>query len=146
MTQGAPLSDAVRAKFARALFWTLATVNEDGWPNLKPVWVELRGDRVWVNTGAGWTKHKNAVRDRRVTLGLIEPDNPYERIEIRGEVVDIVSGRVAEEHLDDLAESYLGVRPYPWRHSGERRVVLVIEPRLVIHHLDDDDPNTLPVA
>ena len=52
MTQRVPLSDAVRAKFDRALFWTLATLNEDGWPNLKPVWVDLRGGRVWVNTGA----------------------------------------------------------------------------------------------
>jgi PPOX class probable F420-dependent enzyme len=146
MTQRVPLSDAVRAKFARALFWTLATLNQDGWPNLKPVWVELRGDRVWVNTGAGWAKHTNFVRDPRVTLGLIEPDNAYERIEIRGEVVEIVDGPVAEEHLDDLAESYLGIRPYPWRRTGERRVVLVIEPRKVIHHLDDDDPSTLPVA
>lgn len=126
MTQRVPLSDAVRAKFGRALFWTFATLNEDGWPNLKPVWVELRGPRV--------------------TLGLIEPDNAHERIEIRGEVVEIIEGPVADEHLDDVAESYLGIRPYPWRRRGERRVVLVIEPREVIHRRDDDDRGTLLVA
>lgn len=146
MTRRAPLSDAVRAKFARPLTWTLATLNDDGWPNLKPIWVELRGDRVWVNTGAGWAKHRNVQRDPRVTLGLIEPENAYERVEIRGEVVEIIDGAVAEEQLDDLAERYLGIRPYPWRRPGERRVVLAIEPRRVIHHVDDDDPNTLPVA
>ena len=81
-----------------------------------------------------------------MTLGMIEPDNAYERIEIRGEVVEIIDGPVADEHLDNLAQSYLGIRPYPWRRPGERRVVLVIEPRKVIHHLDDDDPGTLPVA
>jgi PPOX class probable F420-dependent enzyme len=146
MTRRAPLSDAVRAKFARPLTWTLATLNDDGWPNLKPVWVELRGDRIWVNTGAGWAKHRNVLRDPRVTLGLIEPDNAYERVEIRGEMVEIIDGAVAEEQLDDLAERYLGIRPYPWRRPGERRVVLAIVPRRVIHHVDDDDPNTLPVA
>ena len=108
MTQRVPLSDAVRAKFARALFWTLATLNEDGWPNLTPVWVELRGDRVWVNTGAGWAKHTNVVRDPRVTLGLIEPDNAYERIEIRGEVVEIIDGPVAEEHSTTLPRATSG--------------------------------------
>lgn len=146
MTQAAPLSEAVRAKFDRPLTWTLATLNEDGWPNLKPVWAELRRDRVWVNTGSGWAKHRNVVRDPRVTLGLIEPGNTYERVEIRGEVAEIIAGVVAEEQLDDLAVRYLGIRPYPWRRPGEQRVVLVIEPRKVIHHIDDDDPSTLPVA
>ncbi len=142
----AELSAEVRAKLARPLFWTLATRNGDGWPNLKPVWVGLRDGRVLVNTGEGWAKHRNSVRDPRVTLGLIEPANPYERVEIRGEVVDVVAGPDAEAQLDDLSERYLGLRPYPWRRPGERRVILVIEPRRVIHHVDDDDPATLPVA
>jgi PPOX class probable F420-dependent enzyme len=146
MSPASELSDAVRAKLARPLFWTLATLNKDGWPNLKPVWVEVRGVRIWVNTGKGWAKHRNVVRDPRVTLGLIEPENPYERIEIRGEVVEIVEGPQAEEQLDALAERYLGIRPYPWRRPAEERVALVIEPRKVIHHVDDDDPATIPVA
>ena len=146
MTRRVLLSDDVRAKLARPLTWTLATLNDDGWPNLKPIWVELHGDRIWVNTGAGWAKHRNVLRDPRVTLGLIEPDNAYERVEIRGEVVEITEGAEAEEQLDDLAERYLGIRPYPWRRPRERRVVLAIEPRRVIHHVDDDDPNTLPAA
>lgn len=140
------LTDAVRGKFARPLFWTLATVNPDGWPNLKPVWAALHEDRIWVNTGKGWAKHRNVLRDRRVTLSLIEPANPYERVEIRGEVVEIVEGLVAERQLDELAAVYLGIPRYPWRRPGEQRVALVIEPRKLIHHVDTDDPSTLPVA
>ena len=146
MAGRAALSDEVAAKLARPLTWTLATLDADGWPNLKPVWAELRDGRVLVNTGHGWAKHRNCVRDPRVTLGLIEPGNAYERVEIRGEVVEIVEGPEAEEQLDGLAERYLGIRPYPWRKPGERRVILVIAPTAVVHHVDDDDPTTLPVA
>jgi PPOX class probable F420-dependent enzyme len=142
----AVLGDEVAAKLARPLTWTLATLDADGWPNLKPVWAELRGGRILVNTGRGWAKHRNVVRDPRVTLGLIEPGNVYERVEIRGEVVEIVEGAEPEKQLDDLAERYLGVRPYPWRRPGERRVILAIEPTRVVHHVDTDDPDTLPVA
>jgi PPOX class probable F420-dependent enzyme len=142
----AALSDEVAAKLARPLTWTLATLDADGWPNLKPVWAELRDGHVLVNTGHGWAKHRNCLRDPRVTLGLIEPWNAYERVEIRGEVVEIVEGPQAEEQLDGLAERYLGIRPYPWRKPGERRVILVIAPTGIVHHVDDDDPTTLPVA
>jgi PPOX class probable F420-dependent enzyme len=140
------LPEAVRAKLERPLFWQLATINADGWPNVKPVWVGLEGDRILVNTGKGWTRHTNVLRDPRVTLAIAEPDNPYERVEIRGVVVEIVEGQRGFDHLDSLAQRYLGLERYPWLREGEVRIILVIEPRLVIHHADDADPETLPVA
>ena len=144
--RGEVLSDAVRAKFDRPLFWMLATLNSDGWPNLKPVWAALHGDVIWINTGKGWAKHRNVLRDPRVTLGLVEPTNPYERVEIRGEVVEIIEGPTAERQLDELSTRYLGIPEYPWRRQGEERIVLVIKPLTLIHHVDSDDPDTLPVA
>jgi len=132
-------------KFQRPVFWHFVTLNEDGSPQVKPVWAAERNGRILINTGRGWRKERNVRRDRRVALSMFEPNNPYERVEIRGRVVDFMEGKPAEEQLDELARRYLGTPAYPWR-KGEERVVLVVEPTAVIHHIDTDDPDTLQVA
>ena len=77
---------------------------------------------------------------------MVEFDNPYERVEIRGWVVGFIEDTRAESQLDGLAKRYLKLDVYPWRKPGEKRVVLHIQPTNVIHHHDTDDPGTLPVA
>jgi PPOX class probable F420-dependent enzyme len=139
------LSAEVREKLRRPVFWHLVTLNRDGSPQVKPVWAEEADGRVLVNTGRGWRKERNVRRDPRVALSMIEPGNPYERVEIQGRVIDFIEGDAADRQLDQLAKRYLGTDVYPWR-SGEERVILVIEPTNVIHHVDTDDPGVLPVA
>lgn len=139
------LSQEVREKLRRPLFWHFVTLNEDGSPQVKPIWAEERSGRVLVNTGRGWRKERNVRRDPRVALSTIEPQNQYERVEIRGRVVGFIEGDAADRQLDALAKRYLGTERYPWR-KGEERVVLVVEPTHVIHHVDTDDPDALPVA
>ena len=77
---------------------------------------------------------------------MVELDNPYERVEIRGRIVGFIEGARAESQLDGLAKRYLELDVYPWRKPGEKRVVLQIQPTNTIHHHDTDDPDTLPVA
>jgi hypothetical protein len=50
-----------------------------------------------------------------------------EKVDVIGRVVDMIVGEEAENQIDDLAEKYIGQRPYPWRR-GETRVKVVIEP------------------
>ena len=113
---------------------------------MRPVWVDERDGNVLVNTGGGWRKDDNARRDPRVALSMVELENPYERIEIRGAVMERAKGEQAEAQLDVLAGRYLGLPRYPWRRPSERRAILVIAPESVVHHVDTDDPDTLPVA
>ena len=140
------LSEAVRKKFDRPLFWQFATQNGDGAINVKPMWIALDGETILITTKQGCRKHRNVLAEPRITLALIEPDNPYERVEIRGLVEEIVEGPVAEDTLDAMARVYLGTPGYPWRKAGERHVMFRITPVLVIHHIDDDDPDTPVVA
>jgi PPOX class probable F420-dependent enzyme len=139
------LSEQVRSKLGRPLFWHFVTLNPDGSPHVTPVWADEQNGRILINTGQGWRKERNVRRDPRVAFSLTEPDNPYERVVIRGRVVEFIDGKAAEDQLDALAQRYLGTPSYPWR-KGEKRVVLVVEPTKVIHHVDTDDPNALPVA
>jgi hypothetical protein len=66
-----------------------------------------------------------------VALSATNPEDPYEAVEIRGNVVDIVDGQQAEDGIDDLAEKYLEQRPYPYRSPGEQRVIYKIEPTYI---------------
>ena len=140
------LDETVRDKLHRPTFWHLVTLGHDGMPHVRPVWVDEDDGLVLVNTGAGWRKEQDAQADPRVALSMVELDNPYERVEIRGRVVGFIEDTRAESQLDGLAQRYLELDVYPWRKPGEKRVVLQIQPTNVIHHHDTDDPDTLPVA
>ena len=64
----------------------------------------------------------------RVALAIVDPDNPYRYLEIRGKVVDITE-KGADEHINSLAKKYLGKDVYPFRQPGEKRVLYKIEPQ-----------------
>lgn len=66
-------------------------------------------------------------RDPRVSIELIDPDNPYRYLEIRGQVVEITEDG-ADAHINKLAKKYMGVDEYPYRRPGEVRVMYKIKP------------------
>lgn len=98
----------------------------DGSPQVTPVWVDLDGDLVVVNTARGRQKDKNMRRDPRVSLAIIDPENPYRYIEIRGRIAEITE-EGADAHIDKMAKKYLGADKYPYRQSGEVRVMFKIQ-------------------
>ena len=124
MSQSIP--DKYRDLFSKRAFASLATLMPDGSPQVTPVWVDLEGDLVIVNTAKGRQKDKNMRRDPRVALALIDPDNPYRYLEIRGRVVEIVE-QGADPHIDKMAKKYLGADKYPYRQASETRVMFKIQ-------------------
>ena len=95
-----------------------------------PVWVEMEGDRVVVNTAEGRIKPRNVRRDPRVAISIVRQENPYQAVYIRGRVVE-TRHEGADESIDRLAKKYIGQDRYPWRQPGEERLMLVIEPERV---------------
>jgi PPOX class probable F420-dependent enzyme len=130
------LPPLVRQKLAEKSFWQLVTLNPDGSPTATPVWADLDGDHVLVNTAVGRLKERNARRDPRVALAMTDRDDPYTWIEIRGLVVEFVEGSGADESIDSLSRKYLGLERYATRTPGEQRVILRIEPTFVAHHTE----------
>lgn len=124
--------DDVRDRLEEANFWHFATLNDDGTPTTTPVWVEVDGDHVVVNTALGRRKERNVRRDPHVALSATDRENPYSWVEIRGKVVEFVEGEQADASIDRLAKKYLGEDVYPFRQPGEQRVILRIEPTQVI--------------
>jgi PPOX class probable F420-dependent enzyme len=111
-------------------FANLATVNTDGTPQVTPVWVDFDGTHVRFNTAKGRLKDKNLRRNPVVALSILDPDNPYRYMQVRGRVTDITESG-ADAHIDSLAKKYLGQDKYPYRKPGEVRVIYKIAPERV---------------
>lgn len=124
----AQVPDKYKDLFKKKAFANLSTLNSDGSPQVTPVWVDFDGKHVRVNSALGRVKDKNIRRDPRVALSIQDPDNPYRYLEVRGKVSEITQ-KGADEHIDSLAQKYLGVPKYPNRRPGEVRVLYKIEPQ-----------------
>jgi PPOX class probable F420-dependent enzyme len=124
----AALTDKSRALIDAPNYAFLATVDEDGAPQVSPVWIDRDGDTILVNTAAGRVKDRNMRREPRVALSIPSGGDFYEKVDIRGHVVDVVEGEEAERHIDKQAKKYTGEDTYPNRREGERRVIFRIEP------------------
>lgn len=113
--------------FEKKVFANLATVMPSGAPQVTPVWVDFDGENVLVNTAEGRQKDKNLQREPRVSLALLDPENPYRYLEVRGRVVERTHNG-ADDHINKMAKKYLGKDVYPFRQPGEVRVLYKIKP------------------
>lgn len=126
----AQLSEEQVALLRKPVFAHVATVMADGTPQSTPVWVDTDGEAVIFNTAKGRVKHRNLVRNPAVAISLVDDQNPYHMVEIRGEAEMVDEG--ADAHIDAMAQKYLGRDTYPYRQSGEERVIVRVRPTAVV--------------
>ncbi len=117
-------SDLLTTKKA---FANLATLNADGTPQVTPAWFDWDGSRLRINTAKGRLKDKNLRRTPAVALSIMDPDNPYRYVQVRGRVAAVTESG-ADAHIDALSKKYLGQDRYPYRKPGEVRVIFTIVP------------------
>jgi PPOX class probable F420-dependent enzyme len=109
----------------------LATTMPDGSPQLTQTWVDTDGEHVLINSVLTHVKTRNIRRDPRVALTVSDPDEPTRYFQVRGRVIEVRTEGAAE-HIEELAQRYLG-GPYPWYGGRDKvRVLFVIEPERVI--------------
>jgi PPOX class probable F420-dependent enzyme len=118
----AKLSDKARTILTKKTFAHIATLMPDGTPHVSPVWVDVDGDTVLVNSARGRVKDENIAHDAHVALSATDPENPYSSITLRGRVTEITT-EGADKHIDAMAKKYLGKDTYPGRKPGEVRVL-----------------------
>jgi PPOX class probable F420-dependent enzyme len=123
----AELNEKARKLFESPNLLFVGTVNSDGSPQVTPVWTHVENGYITFNTAVGRAKERNLRRDPRVGLSIASRDDPMEKVDVIGRVVNMIEGDEAENQIDDLSEKYIGQRPYPWRR-GETRVKVVVEP------------------
>lgn len=119
-----------KAVLKKPVFIHFTTIMPDGSPQSSPVWVDVDGDAILVNSVLGRLKDKNIHRDPRVSFSVVDPENPYKSLNVRGKVTKI-SEEGAGDHIDFLAKKYLGKDKYPFSQPGDKRVIYRIEPTAV---------------
>jgi PPOX class probable F420-dependent enzyme len=130
------LSEKAKALVQRPVIANVATVDADGRPQVTPVWIDLEGDELVFNTARGRVKQSNLDSDPRVAVSVVDPDDPFNVVVVRGTVVATEDG--ADAHIDSLAKKYMGLDTYPMRQPGEVRVKYTVKADKVVMQASDD--------
>jgi PPOX class probable F420-dependent enzyme len=128
----AEIPEDAKHLFDGAHFAHIATVMPDGSPQVSPVWIALEDGKVVFNTAKGRVKTNNLQRHPKVAISLVNQENPYESILIRGTVSDIADDPELS-HINALTKRYIGQDEYPFLEPGEERVIVSIEPEKVMY-------------
>ena len=105
----------------------LATLQPDGSPQVTPVWFDFTNGVVRVNTAKGRVKARNLSEGSKVALSIVDPDNDYRYIQIRGTVTKETTDG-ADAHINGLTKKYLDKDVYPFHSDKETRVIYEITP------------------
>jgi PPOX class probable F420-dependent enzyme len=119
----AEIPDSIRALLEGANFAHVASVLPNGAPHSVPVWITIEGDRLAFFTQPGSRKARNLAADPRVAISIVDHENPYKTAQIRGRVVETVTGEAALEIMDRMSVRYTG-KPFPYRQG----IALLVEP------------------
>jgi PPOX class probable F420-dependent enzyme len=111
----------------------LATINADGTVHSTIIWIDAEGEHLTFNSARGRVWPTNIARDPRVTLTLLNQDNPYEYAVITGSAAEVDAGEEADKQMDVLAKKYINEDVYPWRAPGEVRVKFHLTPAKIRH-------------
>jgi PPOX class probable F420-dependent enzyme len=115
-------------------FAALTSLLPNGHPQTQVMWVDADRQHLLINTEVHRQKFRNVERDPRVTVMIWDKEDPYRFVEVRGEVVEKVTGPEARKHIDELSQNsqkYRG-RPYQTRIRSERVVLRIAPLRHVI--------------
>ncbi|MDE0138913.1 MAG: TIGR03618 family F420-dependent PPOX class oxidoreductase [bacterium] len=115
-----------------ANYASLATMMPDGSVQVHLMWVDADDEHILINTEVHRPKFRNMMADPRVTVLIPDGGNPFHFAEVRGVVVDTVTGADARSHIDALAHKYLGVDEYPNPITSERAIVKIAPERVLV--------------
>ncbi len=110
----------------------VAALREDGKPHQTPVWVDWDGDHVLLNLNNFRAKLEHLRNDPRVSVLVLDRNDPFRWIAIEG-TVDEITTEGADEHMVRQAGVYLGKDTYS-RDEGEERILVKIAPERVEAH------------
>ena len=106
----------------------VATIGPHGEPQNNPVWFGWDGEHVKFSQTKGRQKYRNLGRDPRIAFSIVDPENAYRYIEIRGEVARIEEDPNLD-FINAMAKKYLGMDKYPYHQPDDERVVIFVKPQ-----------------
>jgi PPOX class probable F420-dependent enzyme len=120
-----PIPEKFHDLFTRPLLCAFTTLNPNGQPHTVPVWCDLDEGHVRVNAPAVTKKARNVQTNPKVSILVMDPQNPGHWIEIQGQVGETRDdAHGAREHIDKLAHKYTGG---PYTRDTRDRVMMIID-------------------
>lgn len=110
----------------RPLYGHLATVRPDGSPQVNAMWFAWDGERLRFTHTTKRQKYRNVEANPRVAMSVLDPDNPYRFLEVRGVVEEIVPDPTGAFYMS-LNDRYDGPLSEPPPDKADR-VILVVRP------------------
>jgi PPOX class probable F420-dependent enzyme len=124
----ATIPEQVKRFLEKPNFAVLATQSQSGRIQATPIWFLLDDREILINTSAGRKKLRNMEANPRVTLTIVDRENPYQYVQIQGRVrqLDRENG---PRDIDRLSQRYHG-RPYQYGagDNPKNRVTVHIVP------------------
>lgn len=105
----------------------VATIGPDGAPHSTPVWFGWDGEFLRFSQTTDRQKYRNLQREPRIALSLVDANDPYRYLEIRG-VVARIEPDPDKTFINSMAQKYLGEDVNPWEKPDDERVVIVVRP------------------
>jgi len=121
----ATLPPTARALVDRPVIAALTTLRPGGTPHTTPVWIGRDGDVLVVNTARGRVKARNVERDPRVSVCMVDPEDPMNVLAAEGTVVEVTT-EGADALIDALSLKYTGAATFGARTPGQIRLTLRI--------------------
>jgi PPOX class probable F420-dependent enzyme len=113
-----------------ANFVVVATSNTDGSPQTSVLWATYDGDDLLLSTVQGRKKETNWLRDPRTSVLILDRDDPYRFVEVRGSVSMDTDG--GPELIERLSQAYTGQSYTGDEGTDHVRVVVRVSPTRVV--------------
>ncbi len=128
---GIRLNDATLKLVDGRNYAVVGTVNPDGSPHTSVVWISRDNGDLIFTTLEGRVKHRNMLRDPRVSISVIDSADPENYIELRGRAS--ITPDVGRRVDTQLSWKYDGRDPAQDRPGAVRVVVRVVVEKAAGH-------------
>jgi PPOX class probable F420-dependent enzyme len=102
----------------------LGTVRPDNTVQVNPMWFEYDGSKLRFTHTNRRAKFRNLERNPAMSLLVIDPDNPFSYLEVRGRLVEVVPDPEGQFYVA-LGQRYGNAEQEPPSDSPDR-VILVM--------------------
>jgi PPOX class probable F420-dependent enzyme len=104
----------------------VATIGPNGAPQSNPVWFGWDGTYVLISQTTARQRYRNLQRTPLIALSIVDLENPFRYLEIRGSV-EIVED-TDRAFIDSMARKYLDKPTFPWHDPSEHRMIVKVLP------------------
>ncbi|MFC8525617.1 PPOX class F420-dependent oxidoreductase [Nocardia sp. NPDC057227] len=122
--------EELRDLLERPLIANLATVREDGSPQVNPMWFGWDGELLRFTHTNFRRKFRNISANPAVAISIVDPENPYRYVEVRG-VVERIDPDPTGGYFRELNARYSGPYGPDDPKDAADRVILVVRPTAV---------------